>query len=902
MLGKGVVTEPTPAPSWHHLSVEGVQQRLGTTATGLIASEVAKRAAQYGPNLLPRKKGDGPLLILWRQVNNPLIWVLLGSGGLAIGLGKLTDGSVVLAVVVLNTLIGFFQEYRAGRAIEALSELVPENVAVEREGKRLSVPVAELVPGDLVHLAAGDKVPADLRIVTARGLFVEEAALTGESVPSGKTPDPVAQDAALGDRSSLVFGGTIVTAGSGSAWVVATAGQTELGRISSLIHEATELVTPLTKALAGIAKVLTMAILAISAVLFGVGLYRGYSVSDALLVAITLAVAAVPEGLPAIVTIALAIGVQRMAARNAVVRRLPSVETLGSTTIICSDKTGTLTKNEMTVEAVVLGRRRLRVTGAGYWPTGALQDQGGAAVEVDAELSALIDAAALCTDATVSVEGDRLAVTGDPTELALVVLAEKLGHAVEPLRADRPRTDAIPFESERQWMATAHEIGAEHWLYAKGAPEVLVPLCPGADPHTLATVAELAGEGLRVLAVARKRREPGPLLVEEVQGLELLGLVGMIDPPRPEAIDAVARCRAAGITVKMITGDHPGTATAIGRALGLDVGEAAVTGQLLAQADPAELERLAKERGVFARVAPEHKLRLVQTLQSQGHVVAMTGDGVNDAPALKQANIGIAMGISGTAVSKEAADIVLADDNFATIAAAVEEGRRVYDNLKKSLAFVLPTNLGLACILMAAVIFFPIAEVDGVLLPLLPVLPTQLLWINLVAAVALALPLAFETKERNVMSRPPRAPDAPMLDRFVVRRTGLATLLMTGVALWLFDWEYARQLPLLGPKVALSQAQTMTVTTVITFQIFYVLNCRSELESVFQIGFFSNPTVFVGIGVVVVLQAAFIYLPPLQMVFGTSAIDLPSLGWSALAGSVILPAILIEKAIRRSVR
>lgn len=889
---------------WHALRPEEVAERLRSGATGLDASEVAKRQAQHGPNVLPKKRGDGPLLILWRQVNNPLIWVLLGSGALAIFLGKLTDGAVVLAVVLLNTLIGFLQEYRAGQAIEALALLVPENVNVEREGRHLSIPAAELVPGDRVHLAAGDKVPADLRITSARGLFVEEAALTGESVPTGKTPEPVAPDAGLGDRTSMAFGGTVVTAGTGQALVVHTGAATELGRISDLLHEATELTTPLTRALAGIARVLTGAILGISVILFAVGVHRGYSVSDALLVAITLAVAAVPEGLPAIVTIALAIGVQRMAARRAVVRRLPSVETLGSTTVICSDKTGTLTKNEMTVQALWVAGQGYRVTGAGYWPQGELQSGEGAPVAPNPSLLRLAEVGALCTDATVSVDGDRLAVTGDPTELALVVLAEKLGLKVEVLRAARPRSDAIPFDSERQWMATEHQESGRRRLYLKGAPEVVVPLCAGAGSAVLDQAGALAQEGLRVLAVAEGERAlgDGPLEPDAARGLTLLGLVGMIDPPRPEAIAAVAECRRAGITVKMITGDHPGTATAIGRALGLDVGAQAVTGAELAKASDAELSELAVTRGVFARVAPEHKLRLVKALQGRGQVVAMTGDGVNDAPALKQANIGIAMGIAGTAVSKEAADIVLADDNFATIAAAVEEGRRVYDNLKKSLAFVLPTNLGLASILMAAVLFYPIAEVGGVLIPLLPVQPTQLLWINLVAAVALALPLAFESKERDVMIRPPRSPEAPMMDRFVVRRTALATLLMTAVALFLFHWEYERQIPLLGPSGALAQAQTMTVTTVITFQIFYVLNCRSELESVFQIGLFSNPTVFVGIGVVVLLQAAFIYLPPLQQVFGTAALDLPSLGWSLLAGSVILPAVLLEKAIRRAAR
>lgn len=901
-------THPPPVvsrqgPPWHALPPETALESIQSRPEGLSDVEARARLERHGPNVLQRVSGEGPLTLLWRQVNNPLIWVLLASAGLAIALGKVADGLIVLAVVVLNTLIGFVQEFRAGKAIEALTQMVPENATVLRQGQKVTVPSAQLVPGDVVLLASGDKVPADVRLLAGRNLQVEEAALTGESVPSEKRVEPVEANAGIGDRTSMAFGGTHVTYGTATAVVVATGGATELGRISQLLRETVDLQTPLTKALAAIGRYLTIGILVISAVLLGVGLLRGYGVADSLLAALTLAVAAIPEGLPAIVTIALAIGVQYMAARRAIIRKLPAVETLGSTTVICSDKTGTLTRNEMTVQALWTPSGGYSLSGVGYAPHGELRRDGQPLGSPPEDARELLVAGALCNDASVLAKDGSWALTGDPTEGALLVAAEKAGLKVEELRTRHARVDAIPFESEHQFMATLHEDGqGGRALFLKGAPEVVLRRCElhdGLEPgRVLAEVERLASRGMRVLAVASGKlpASHGGLQAEDVAGgLCLLGLEGMIDPPREEAINAVKACHTAGITVKMITGDHAKTAEAIGEQLGILEGGQVVTGARLAEMDDARLREAATGSNVFARVAPEHKLRLVRALQTEGQVVAMTGDGVNDAPALKQANIGVAMGITGTAVSKESADIILTDDNFASIAAAVEEGRRVYDNLIKSLAFVLPTNLGLALILIVGVAFFPILHVAGERQALLAMLPTQLLWINLVATVALALPLAFEAREPDVMKRPPRHPDAPVLSRFVVMRTLLVAALMCAGATGLFLWEYTHEAARSGHDIAIREAQTMAVTTVIMFQIFYLLNCRSLRDSFFRIGVFSNPFVYLGIGTLVLLQLGFIYLPFMRAVFDTAPLTLDALGLCALVGAIVLPVISVEK-------
>ncbi len=916
---------PTPARRpWHASSSDDVLSALGVTQDGLSTAEAASRLATHGPNVLDKKGGVSVFALLWGQINNPLIWVLIGSAIVAVlvdPIDGLKNGLVILAVVIINTIIGFAQEYKASKAIESLSAMVPEFATVQRDGKRAQLAVAELVPGDVVFLQSGDKVPADMRLLQLRTLQIEEAALTGESVPVEKTTGPVADDAALGDRKNMAFSGSLVTYGSGVGVVTTTGNGTELGRINTMLSEATEIETPLGIALHRIGVVLTVGIAVISVVILLVGTARaviqgGVDVETGLresaIFAITLAVGAIPEGLPAIVTIALAIGVQRMAARRAVVRKLPSVETLGSTTVICSDKTGTLTRNEMTVQGLCTPASGvLRIEGVGYEPVGRLLKEGELVATAPEDVRELLLAGVLCCDATLEQKEGRWHITGDPTEGALMTAGEKIGLRAVEARAQYPRLDAIPFESANQFMATLHDFGSDgKRVLLKGAPEVVLRRCDGVEHDAVMHAVEaFAKEGMRVLGFAEKRSTRSDLALEDCEaGFSFTGLQAMIDPPRTDAIDAIRLCHQAGITVKMITGDHKGTAQAIGEQLGIaQPGARAVTGGELAELDDAGVRAIVKSKNVFARMAPEHKLRLVRALQENGEVTAMTGDGVNDAPALKQSNIGVAMGITGTSVSKEAADIVLTDDNFASIAAAVEEGRRVYDNLIKSLAFVLPTNLGLALILIYAVGFFPLVEktVDGAVVKdlLLPMLPTQLLWINLVAAVALALPLAFEAKEPDVMRRPPRDPKEPVLNRFVVIRTFVAASLMTAGSVGLFLWQYGKEMADretngLSEAQIVSEAQTMAVTTVIMFQIFYMLNCRSLRDSVFRIGVFSNETVFLGITVVLALQASFIYAPPMQAVFSTYPLSLESLVYSALAGAIILPVITIEKFVR----
>jgi len=904
-----VAAAPGAAEPWHAVPPQQALERLQTSEAGLSDDEAARRLERHGPNALPREAGHEALKILVRQIKDPLIYVLLASTVLAILTGKVVDGLVIGGVVVLNAIIGFVQEYRASQAIKALSTMVPSEAVTLRGGRKQSLPTTGLVPGDVVLLQSGDKVPADVRLIEERSLMVEEAALTGESVPADKAVEPVPENAGIGDRRSMAYSGTLVTYGTATAAVVATGANTELGRISRMLGEASELETPLTRQLGVIAKWIALAVVAISVVLLAVGLLRGYALADAVLAAVALAVAAIPEGLPAIITIALAIGVQRMARRRAIVRKLPAVETLGSTTVICTDKTGTLTRNEMTVQTLWTPEGGYRVSGIGYAPEGELQDADGTPLpEVPEPVAALIRCGALCNDSALHEDPQEgWILTGDPTEGALVVAARKLGFAPDDLRRGYPRLDAIPFESERQFMATLHEEPAGgQVVYMKGAPEVVARRCAdpqGGGPLSAETVTpevdRIAAQGMRVLAFAARRPDRPLDRLDEADadaGFTFLGLQGMIDPPRPEAVAAVRACKEAGITVKMITGDHAATARAIGEALGLaGPGDAAVTGGRLAETPPEEMRQVASRHNVFARVAPEHKLRLVGALQAEGQVVAMTGDGVNDAPALKQADIGVAMGITGTAVTKEAADMVLTDDNFATIEAAVEEGRRVYDNLIKALSFVLPTNLGLAIILMVAVAAFPI--VGGQ--PVLPMQPVQILWINLVAAVALALPLAFEVMEPNLMRRPPREPDAPVLSPFVLTRTVFVALLMAAGAIGLFLYEYAGLAAPENRELAYAEAQTKAVTTVIFFQIFYLLNCRSLTEPMMKIGLFSNPLIYVGIGAILLLQLVFVYAPFMHAIFGSAPLDAVSWAEAAVIGFLIMPIITVEKWVRR---
>ncbi|MGH3088610.1 MAG: cation-translocating P-type ATPase [Rubrobacteraceae bacterium] len=869
---------------------------------GLGVGEAERRLDEVGPNVLERGSRGGVIRMFLRQVNDPLMYVLLGSGALAVLLGKGADSIVVFAVVVLNTIIGFVQEYRATRAIDALAGMVPENATALRDGRWTSVPSGEVVPGDVISLASGDKVPADARLLEVRNLRVDESALTGESEPVEKRDEPAPEGAPVADRKSMVHGGTLATYGTATAVVTATGMGTELGRISSMLDEATETGTPLTRQISALSKWITIGIGVVALALLLIGILRGYSPVDAAFAGITLAVAAIPEGLPAVITIALAIGVRRMAKRSAIVRRLPAAETLGSTTVICTDKTGTLTKGEMTLrELWTPAHDGTSYEIAGHTPEAKLLRDEEPLEELPGDLRELLVAGALASDASLARDEGEWRVEGDPTEGALLIAARQAGLDEREAAKERFRVASIPFESERQYMATLNEDAAgARKVYIKGAPEVVLERCSveaGTDPEdVLERVHTMANDGLRVLALAAKdvSRSLEELDEGDVDdGFELLGLVGMIDPPREEALEAVAECREAGVTVKMITGDHAATAAAIGRQLGLlDEGDAILTGNELDRLSDEEFEEAAARTDVFARVAPEHKLRLVKGLQNRGEVVAMTGDGVNDAPALKQAGIGTAMGIAGTDVSKEAADIVLTDDNFATITAAVEEGRRVYDNLVKALAFILPTSAGQALLIMLGVMFFPVVGNE----PLLPMGPTQVLWVNHVVAVALALPLAFESKEPGTMRRPPRDPAAPILDRRILLRTALVGLLMalSGIGLFLVEY-YGRIGAGVSQNAALAEAQTMAVTTVILFQVFYLIESRSLHGSVSEVGLFSNRWIYAGIVGILLLQLGFVYLPFMNDLFG--AAPLGPVAWlEALAVSLIVfPAVRLEK-------
>lgn len=892
----------TPTPPWHSSAITEVFEQLKTGQTGLTSQEAEVRLRQTGPNIIERGAHRSWFSILIHQIADPLVYVLLAAALLAVTMGRVADSIVILAVVLLNTVIGFVQEMRASQAIEALSRMVPQTAIVLRDGNQTLLNANVIVQGDVLVLQPGGQVAADIRLFDVNELYVDEAALTGESLPVSKHEAPVGNDTVLGDRRSMAYGGTLVTAGTAEGVVVATGAQSELGRISRLLGETVALQTPLTRRLSKIAKAITLAILVVAALIFLVGVWRNSSLLDSAFAAITLAVASIPEGLPAVITIASAIGVQRMARRHVIIRHLPAVETLGSTTVICTDKTGTLTRNEMTAEVLWTPAGEVEVTGVGYEPAGDLRVAGSPLDSLPDNVKELLLAGALCNDASLEFDDGRWSIVGDPTEGALVVAASKASMDVAELRGLFSRRDEIPFSSELQFMATLHDtVDNDSLICLKGAPEVMAKLCSAfanGQAMSIETVHEaaykLAARGMRVLAIAAGKPAAPTANLEGTawyESLRFLGIVGMADPPRPEAIEAVRICQRAGIVVKMVTGDHAETARAIGQSIGLltpaDASAQVVTGQQIETASETGMIDLARSANVFARVAPEHKLRLVKALQADGQVVAMTGDGVNDAPALKRAEIGVAMGINGTAVAKEAADMVLTNDNFASIAAAVEEGRRVYDNLAKSLAFILPTSLGQAMIILVAVLFFPVT--NGHLL--MPIEPVQILWVNLVVAVALALPLAFETKEPGLMERPPRAPNEPLLSSFLVYRTLLVGGLMTAGAVGLFLREYHANLALGIPEeLARIESQTLAVTTIILFQMLYLLNCRSQTQGIWRIGLLSNRWVFIGITVTLGLQLAFVYLPFFNSLFHTHPLD--ATNWM-LSGGVALAGFLV---------
>ncbi|POH66876.1 carbonate dehydratase [Cryobacterium zongtaii] len=871
-------------------TVEAVCADLHTSRHGLDEAEAAARLVRFGPNALPVVAKKNPVLRFLGHFNDVLIYVLLGSAVLTMVFGDWVDASVILAVAVINAVIGFLQEGRAEKALDGIRRMLSLNAKARRGGHWVNTDAATLVPGDIVRVKSGDKVPADLRLIEGTNLRVEESALTGESVPAGKDVAAVAADAGVGDRHCMLFSGTIVAAGSGRGVVTGTGSDTEIGRIQTLVTDTEALATPLTRQLDVFSTRISLGILAVSGLMLVIGrLVHDRGFADLFAATIGFAVAAVPEGLPALVTITLALGVRQMATHNAIVRKLTAVETLGSVTTVCTDKTGTLTRNEMTVRTVITGAARYEVLGIGYEPDGAVLRDGRPVTVADQDdLARLVEVMAVCNDARVSADDGVWRVVGEPTEGALRTLGHKAGF--DPAGFDR--LAVIPFESANKFMATLnrwHDEPAR--ILVKGAPARLLERCsrqldaaglpePLDEAFWEQQVDELSSTGLRVLgaAVGDAPADLSALHLGDVEdGLLFLGVVGIVDPPRPEAIAAIGIMHAAGIRVKMITGDHHGTAVAIAREMGIVTGEPRVlTGGELQKLSQDRLARVVRDVDVFARTSPEHKLRIVKALQSHGEVVAMTGDGVNDAPALRRADVGVAMGIKGTEATKEAADIVLADDNFATIQKAVEEGRRIRDNLQKSIIFILPTTAAQSLVVLLAVLF-------GFALPLQP---TQILWVNLITAVTLSLALATEPAEPGIMLRRPRPAGGAVLDSEYLGRLLWVSVLITAATIGVFFYE----LSIGSPRAV---AQTTAVTMLVLSQLVFLFNCRFlRASSLTPAVLRGNRSVWISVGTMLVLQLVFIYTPVMNVWFSSTPIGLRE--WVYTLGLALVIFLLVE--------
>ncbi len=884
---------------WHARDTDFVLHEWASSPEGLSSDQAARRLETHGENRLPPAKRASPLVRFLNQFNNLLIYVLLMAALVTALLQHWVDTGVIIGVVIINALIGVIQEGKAERALDAIRNMLSHEASVMRDRHQVTLPAEQLVPGDVVHLCSGDRVPADLRLIHLHNLGIDEASLTGESVPVNKNVSPVSESTALADRGCMAYSGTLVTSGQAEGVVVATGAETEIGRISAMLHQVTTITTPLLRQIDQFGRWLTLGILvlAVSTFMYGVAV-QDYSLGEMFLAAVGLSVAAIPEGLPAIITITLAIGVQRMARRNAIIRRLPAVETLGSVTVICTDKTGTLTKNEMTVQQVITAEQEFEVSGVGYNPHGSFMLEGRTVKPADHPiLTEIARAAVSCNDASLQHEGTQTQVSGDPTEGALLALGRKAGIEQELQLAEFPRTDEIPFDSEHKFMATLHHDHAGHgFIYVKGAPERVLGMCH-TQRHTgedkaldgvfwLDRVEAMAARGQRLLAVAFKPAGQGQqdLRFSDVEdGFSLLGLAGITDPPREAAIEAVKACHGAGIRVKMITGDHAATASAIATAMDIGVGRAVLTGAELDEMDEETLRNRVPDVDVFARTTPEQKLHLVQALQANGEVVAMTGDGVNDAPALKRADVGTAMGRKGTEVAKEAAEMVLADDNFASIAHAVEEGRTVYENIKKSILFILPTNGGEALAIVAATAMGS----------MLPITPVQILWVNMITAVTLALSLAFEPPEHAVMDHVPRDPREPILSVFLIWRIAFVSVVLVTGTFGLFLWSQSQ-----GQSV--EEARTVAVNTLVMFEAFYLLNSRYILSPVRSLkGLNENRYVPIAILLVVLFQLLYTYTPPMQALFGSTALDAQQWILIVLVSSSVLFIVEAEKWLLR---
>jgi len=893
-LGRGNREGKDTEMSWYQLETKEVLQKLKTSEEGLTDDEARARLSEYGTNVFAREEKTSKLKILLHQFTSPLIYILMAAGIVTVLLHEYVDAGVIMAVVMLNAVIGYVQEYKAEESMRALKELVLPKARVIREGREREVPSGDLVPGDVVMIASGGKVPADLRLIRTIELKVDEAALTGESIPAGKVTAPIEEENLTpGDQKNMAFTGTIVVSGRGTGVVVETGFDTILGQIAEEVGQVEVLKTPLQEKLEKFAKFIGLFVIGFSVIVLGVGLSYGERLSEMFGVAVAIAVSAIPEGLPVAVTIAMAIGVARMARRRAIIRKLPAVETLGSTTVICSDKTGTLTKNQMTVRLIYDGQHAFEVTGSGYEPKGdILHEELPLRISERKNLQLVLRIGLLCNESEIYQEEGVYRVEGDPTEGALIVSAMKIGLNPIEEKESYPELAVLPFESERGYMATLHRHGDRKYIFVKGAPEQLLDMCTecmlegGFRAKDIVKVSsDFAKQGMRVLAMGFKEvpQNKEELTHKDIEeGIVYAGLQGMIDPARPEAIEAIGDCKGAGIRTIMITGDHAITAVAVSKKLGIGSEEPEVLeGKELETISDPELFGRVKQVSVYARVSPQHKLRITQQLQKHGEVVAVTGDGVNDAPALKAAHIGIAMGKTGTDVAKEASDMVLADDNFATIFSAVEEGRVVYDNIKKVTLFLVSCGLGE----LLAILFTIIARLP------IPYIAVQILWLNLVTNGLQDVALAFEPGEKGILKRPPRSPRESILSRLMVRRTLLMGIILAAGTLFVF-------ISRLESGVTVERARTAALTTMVFFQFYQAFNCRSETQSVFRMSLLGNPFLLFSLAAAFFAQLAVLYVPALQWVFRTVPLSIGEWLQIAVVTSTVILGVEIDKWIR----
>ncbi|NPV63580.1 MAG: HAD-IC family P-type ATPase [Methanotrichaceae archaeon] len=898
--------------NWHAEEIQQIFEELKTSSRGLSSGEAERRLQAGGPNELEEEKGIDRSELLIEQVKNPLIAVLFLAALISFLAGKVVDTIVIAAVIGINTALGFYKEYKAEEAIAALRTHASPETRVLRDCpadgpcQESRIKSRELVPGDIILLEAGSRVPADSRVVEAANLEADESMLTGESVPARKKAGTLPEDLAVPEMDNILFAGTVITQGRAKAVVFATGMATQMGNIAGLITRTEKAATPLKKRTLDLSKMLMLLALIASSVTLAAGLRLGFDFIDLALFTLAMAVSAIPEGLPAAITVALAVGVGRMAARRAIIRKLDAVEALGSVTAICTDKTGTLTTNQMTVQKVLLGRGMVEVSGAGFQPEGSFRMEGTELEAAkDPDLSIFLHISALCNDSSLKAgegsDGERWKVLGDPTEGALVVVAAKSGLDRDRLAQDYPRIDEIPFDSQKKYMATLHrtpEGSAE--VYLKGAPEVVLAMCSAIRQNgakdslsrqqkeeLLTAGSGMAGEALRVLAMAYGKVDESR--IEDIKrdgpsDLIFAGFSGMMDPPRPEAMSSVKLCQRAGIRVMMATGDHKTTAEAVAREIGiLAEGSKALTGPDLDALDDAALAGVIDEVAVFARVSPEHKYRIVEALRQKGHIVAMTGDGVNDAPALKKAEVGVAMGISGADVTKETADMILADDNFSSIVSAVEEGRVIFENIRKVVKYLLSTNAGEILTILIALL---VLMIDTLIFT-----PVQILWVNLVTDGLLVVNLAMEPKEEDVMDQPPKKPGENIINLDILKNVIFVAVFMAAGTLWVYTREMN--------SLDLMRAQTLGFTTMAMFQIFNALNCRSRTKSVFSLGLLTNKYLIAAIAVSLVLQLSATVVPFMQTALGTVALS--ATDWAmifAVSSTVFIADELRKLALR----